>query len=214
MFPRFLSISLGCFALGAFIAQGASAQTCGTGTCTSEQFCYVGDGDLVDPGVPCIIFQGSGLMIATLSNYGGFSAGDQVHVEGCAGLIISSCQVAPFHISNNTIESSFPEPDFDDDGIGDALDNCSERSNPAQVDTDLDDCGNVCDADYDQNGIVTIGDFGAFVQAFGTTNNLYQHTPPINPTTSVSIGDFGFYGQNFGSVPGPSGLTAGTTACP
>ena len=91
MFPRFLSISLGCFALGALIAQGASAQSCGTGTCTDEQFCYVGDGHLYDPGLPCIVFEaGFPFPInATLSNYGEFSVGDRVHVEGCAETAIS-----------------------------------------------------------------------------------------------------------------------------
>ena len=107
-----------------------------------------------------------------------------------------------------------PEPDFDGDGIADTLDNCSERINPAQDDTDGDDCGNLCDADYTQTGIVSIGDFGAFSQNFGTCIPLYQHTPPINSTTCGSIGDFGFFAANFGSVPGPSGTTAGTTACP
>jgi hypothetical protein len=116
-------------------------------------------------------------------------------------------------------------PDFDGDGIGDSLDNCSQRVNPDQVDTDADDCGNVCDADYNQSGIVDIGDFGAFSQNFGCfcllccecpcACALYQHTPPIGcGGTSVSIGDFGFFAQNFGTHPGPSGTTAGTTACP
>jgi len=112
------------------------------------------------------------------------------------------------------INAIIHERDLDGDGVVDRLDNCSIRPNPEQVDTDRDDCGNVCDADYDQNGIVSIADFGAFLTNFGTTNNLYQHTPPINATTTVSIGDFGFYAQNFGKAPGPSGTTAGTTACP
>ncbi len=109
---------------------------------------------------------------------------------------------------------AFANGDFDADSIGDAADNCSIRPNPAQVDTDGDDCGNLCDADYTQTGIVSIGDFGAFAQNFGTNNTLYQHTPPINATTFVSIGDFGFYFANFGKAPGPSGPTAGTRACP
>jgi hypothetical protein len=107
------------------------------------------------------------------------------------------------------------EPDFDGDGIADNLDNCSVAQNPDQVDTDADDCGNLCDADYNQNGRVDTGDFGFFLrECFGQNNQLCQHTPPINSTTLVSIADFGFFLQNFGGVPGPSGLTAGTTACP
>ena len=106
-------------------------------------------------------------------------------------------------------------PDLDGDGVADNLDNCSERVNPGQVDTDQDDCGNVCDADYNQDGIVDIGDFGAFAQHFGDCGHpLYQHTPPITDTTCASIGDFGFFSQSFNSAPGPSGTTAGTTACP
>ena len=100
------------------------------------------------------------------------------------------------------------------DGIGDELDNCSETANPDQVDTDADDCGNLCDADYNQSGIVDIGDFGAFAQNFGACDPLYQHTPPITDTTFCSIGDFGFFSQNFNTAPGPSGTTSGTVACP
>ena len=119
MFPRFLSISLGCFALGALIAQGASAEACGTGTCTNspsiEQFCFVGDGylDVVGEDYCSIVFRAQGFPLpitATLSNYGEFSAGDRVHVEGCAELVFSTCMVGGYHISNNTIESTFPEP--------------------------------------------------------------------------------------------------------
>ncbi len=105
-------------------------------------------------------------------------------------------------------------PDFDGDGIGDSLDNCSQRVNPDQVDTDGDDCGNLCDADYGQSGITSTGDFGAFLGKFGTNDQNFQHTPPINSTTLVSTGDFGFFLGAFGFAPGPSGTPAGTTACP
>ena len=106
-----------------------------------------------------------------------------------------------------------PEPDFDADGVGDTLDNCSQAANPAQDDTDADGCGNLCDADYDNNGIVGFSDWGAFSHNFGTTNELYKHVEPI-PGEIVGFADFGFFSQNFGKVPGPSGTTAGTTACP
>ncbi|MBW2543198.1 MAG: thrombospondin type 3 repeat-containing protein [Deltaproteobacteria bacterium] len=104
-------------------------------------------------------------------------------------------------------------PDFDLDGVGDVIDNCSEAANPAQDDTDADDCGNLCDCDYDQDGICGLSDFGGFTsKGFGTTNELYNHTEPVWDT--IGFGDFGFFTSNFGQVPGPSGTTAGTIACP
>ncbi len=107
---------------------------------------------------------------------------------------------------------AFANGDFDADNVGDTADNCSQAANTLQDDTDLDDCGNLCDADYNQTGIVDFGDFGFFLQCFGTTNPLCQHCPPIGGV--VSFCDFGFFGGHFASVPGPSGTTAGTTACP
>ena len=112
MDSRFRSISLGCLVLGLLIAQGASAQTCGTGTCTAEQFCYQGDGYLVD-SAECILFQAPfPLGQALLSDYGGFSPGDHVRVEGCAEpLGFSMCMVSGFSIRDNTIESADPPPE-------------------------------------------------------------------------------------------------------
>jgi len=100
----------------------------------------------------------------------------------------------------------------DCDGVGDQVDNCVDTPNPVQDDTDGDDCGNLCDADYDNDGWVGFGDFGLFAQHFGTTNPLYNHTEPIDD--SVGFADFGFFAANFGAAPGPSGTTSGTIACP
>ncbi len=102
--------------------------------------------------------------------------------------------------------------DFDADGIADVNDNCSEAVNPSQDDTDGDQCGNLCDADYDNSGTVGFGDFGLFTQNFATNNALYNHTEPVSDL--VGFGDFGFFSANFGTRPGPSGTTPGTTACP
>ncbi len=106
-----------------------------------------------------------------------------------------------------------PLSDPDGDGVDSQFDNCSLRANPGQDDTDGDGCGNICDADYGQSGTVSIADFGQFLQCFGTTNEVCQHREPIGGRL-VGIGDFGFFVGNFGTVPGPSGTTAGTTACP
>jgi hypothetical protein len=115
---------------------------------------------------------------------------------------------------SHTLAIAFPYPDFDGDGVGDIFDNCSERVNPAQDDTDGDDCGNLCDADYDNSGTVGFGDFGFFVQCYATTNELCQHVEPIGGGRTTGFADFGFFTAHFGTVPGPSGTTAGTTACP
>jgi hypothetical protein len=104
-------------------------------------------------------------------------------------------------------------PCGDCDGVGDAFDNCSEDSNTGQDDTDGDSCGNICDADYDQTGIVGFPDFGQFVSAFGSTDMEKCHNEPI-PGCIVGFPDFGSFVSMFGDPPGPSGPTAGTTACP
>jgi len=113
--------------------------------------------------------------------------------------------------------SAFAGPggnDTDGDGVLDGNDNCSLAVNPAQNDTDGDFCGNLCDADYDQTGSPGFPDFGAFSANFGSTNQLYMHIEPISGARSVGFPDFGFFSANFGVVPGPSGTTPGTAACP
>ena len=105
-------------------------------------------------------------------------------------------------------------PDLDLDGVGDVIDNCSEAANSMQDDTDADDCGNICDADYDQSGAVGFGDFGYFTgNCFGKSNPLCDHIEPVDGGV-LGFADFGAFTSKFGSVPGPSGTTAGTTACP
>jgi hypothetical protein len=104
-------------------------------------------------------------------------------------------------------------PDQDQDGVGDTIDNCSLAPNPDQDDTDADDCGNLCDADYDQAGDIGITDFNSFRGAFLTVSELHKHVEPI-PGQSVGIGDFNFFRSTFLGTPGPSGTTAGTLACP
>jgi len=105
--------------------------------------------------------------------------------------------------------------DTDGDGVLDNFDNCSLKMNPAQDDTDGDDCGNLCDADYTQDGLVKINDFGQFSVVFGMTGHpLQQHVEPISAANVVAVNDFGYLSWAFGGGPGPSGTTAGTTACP
>jgi len=108
-----------------------------------------------------------------------------------------------------------PAPDFDGDGVPDSLDNCSTKANPAQDDTDGDYCGNVCDCDFNQDGKCGIPDFGPFSIHFGMPNSaLYQCVEPISDANVLNVADFGCFSAGFGGIPGPSGTTPGTVACP
>jgi hypothetical protein len=103
--------------------------------------------------------------------------------------------------------------DLDEDGVEDEFDNCLEAMNPAQDDTDGDFCGNLCDADYDNDGHSGgHADFGAFIVAFETMDEEKVHRDPVAGKT-VGHRDWGFY-LTASLVPGPSGTTPGTTACP
>ena len=51
--------------------------------------------------------------------------------------------------------------DVDGDGWGAKSDNCTLVFNPSQTDSDYDGCGNACDADFNQDGVVSVGDFSA-----------------------------------------------------
>ena len=48
--------------------------------------------------------------------------------------------------------------DVDDDGVGDAVDNCPSTFNPSQVDTDSDGDGDICDTDDDDDGFADNND--------------------------------------------------------
>jgi hypothetical protein len=105
-----------------------------------------------------------------------------------------------------------PPADTDGDGWIDIEDNCSDVANPDQDDTDGDDCGNLCDADYDGTGLVGFVDFSAFANAYGSNDLEMDHTETVEGP--VGFIDFSFFSGAYGSVPGPSGTTTGTTACP
>ena len=86
----------------------------------------------------------------------------------------------------------------------DAVDNCVTAPNPGQEDSDNDLCGNHCDADYNQDGAVSILDFGVFRACFTeSAQEVCDHAPAILDEV-ISIQDFGVVRQQFiAGVPGP-----------
>jgi hypothetical protein len=104
--------------------------------------------------------------------------------------------------------------DGDEDGVPDSEDNCLTVSNAGQGDTDLDGYGNICDADYDDDGSVTGTDYSAFQAAYAnppTPVGEFDH----DCDGAVAGTDYGIFKLAYGAPPGASGLAcAGTVPCP
>ncbi len=97
------------------------------------------------------------------------------------------------------------DPDFtfdtDEDGIIDLDDNCTIIANPDQRDTDNDGFGNLCDADFDNNGLVSFADLNQFRENFGTSNP----DADLDGSGSVSFHDLDIFRNLFNLPPGPAG---------
>jgi len=108
------------------------------------------------------------------------------------------------------------EIDTDGDGVWDEQDNCLLVPNPLQLDSDGDSCGNLCDADYNQDGTSGVSDLNLMRAAFGSTSGDPGYLPGADHDENgiIGISDFNVLRQIYATVPGPSGTTTGTVACP
>ena len=93
------------------------------------------------------------------------------------------------------------EPDGDD--LAAIEDNCTEVANVTQLDTDGDGYGNLCDPDFNNNGIVDPADFSLLKSLFGQTGAPDQD---LNGNGIVDPFDFSRLKAMFGQPPGPTGL--------
>ncbi len=91
--------------------------------------------------------------------------------------------------------------DSDADGHDDAVDNCIEIANSDQRDSNGDGFGNVCDADLDNNGMVSFGDLSLFRAAFDTNDA----DADLDGSGLVSFGDLTMFRALFDRPPGPAG---------
>ncbi len=107
--------------------------------------------------------------------------------------------------------------DSDGDGVADDEDNCVDVPNPAQIDSNIDGYGNICDPDFDNDDLVAILDFNELRTAFGEEcgDSGYDADIDLNSDCLIGILDFNTLRTYFGGPPGPSGLScAGTIPCP
>ena len=89
--------------------------------------------------------------------------------------------------------------DRDIDGVMEDVDNCRERPNATQSDYDGDGYGNICDPDYDNNGVVNFGDFVDFLHGWGGNDPRID----LNDDGFVNFGDFVIFANHFFGSPGP-----------
>ncbi|MEZ5565193.1 MAG: hypothetical protein R3F24_06580 [Gammaproteobacteria bacterium] len=93
--------------------------------------------------------------------------------------------------------------DTDGDGIADPADNCTLVANANQRDTNGDGYGNICDADFNGNGIVDSQDGALLKSRFGSGTFPDQD---LNGNGLVDSQDGAILKARFGQPPGPSGL--------
>jgi hypothetical protein len=95
-------------------------------------------------------------------------------------------------------------PDRDGDAFPDAADNCDVYPNPEQRDRDADGHGDLCDADFDQNGVVGGSDLARVGAAFGSRTGDARYDPALDMDSDGVIGSFEYLAlaRSFGGAPG------------
>ena len=100
--------------------------------------------------------------------------------------------------------------DADGDGIPDVIDNCTLVANGIaaggtcsnQIDSDADGFGDICDSDFDNDGITGFSDFTILLAAIGSADPVID----LDCDGIVAFSDVTIYLGHVGKSPGPSGL--------
>lgn len=98
-----------------------------------------------------------------------------------------------------------PDPmlvDTDNDGVMDYADNCLDVANASQQDTDADNYGNACDADFNNDLLVNAIDLGLFKQMYFSSGDVEAD---MNGDQVVNAIDLGLFKGMYFQTVGPSG---------
>jgi hypothetical protein len=107
--------------------------------------------------------------------------------------------------------------DSDDDGVPDVADNCRLVANGtlipdsggnSQSDADSDGYGDICDADFNNNGVVDSNDASLLFNQFGNDSLDESFNPAVdmNGNGAIDSNDASRLFSAFGNPPGPSGI--------
>jgi len=110
-----------------------------------------------------------------------------------------------------------PDADTDGDGVQDNIDNCVNKANASQTDTNQEGLGNACDADYNNDNVVGAPDFAILLATFAKSEGAVGYNPAVDSNDDGVVGapDFASLLSQFAGAPGPSGRAcAGTAPCP
>jgi len=111
--------------------------------------------------------------------------------------------------------------DGDDDGIADADDNCTTEPNADQRDSNQDGFGNLCDPDFNDDGVVGVPDVVFLASSFEreAADPRFDPDTDLDGDGATDDADFEIFRAMMSGPPGPSGLACaqpfhdGSTPC-
>jgi subtilisin family serine protease len=128
-----------------------------------------------------------------------------VPVTGPGGFVVPRIELAS---ALDLLEPVCSGPDSDADGVPDSCDNCTLLPNPDQADVNEDGYGNLCDPDFNDDGMVSLVDFNFIRSQFGLGCGDPGFDPVVDMSSDclVGIDDFNRLKSYFAGPPGPSGV--------
>jgi hypothetical protein len=164
----------------------------GTGAVSASALAVNG----INMDAPALAWTSDNPLVATVDMSG--------HVHAVA---LGVARLNPLYDSRRSFVNVTVAVDTDGDGIADPADNCSIDPNPTQLDADGDGYGNICDADLNNSGLVTTGDFAilrsVLNQAAGSSPTAAA--ADLNGSGTVTTADFAILRDRLNTAPGPSG---------
>jgi len=164
--------------------------------CSGELFELAGGSSPTDTWEPLLKLEPVGTIIFTFTNYDTGSV--EYTINGIAGSRQITRQIWAIDEDGDGISTKndpFPNDpdeskDTDEDGIGDANDNCVETSNPDQADSDGDGQGDACESlpDADGDGIDDSSDNCPFISNPGQADTDNDGVGDLCETTEETYG--------------------------